>query len=171
MTRSSSEFLVYACTSCGKRIFTDRHNAGRTGACPMCGQPHQIGARDPSVAADKGVERRRSRRAAARGARVGVKLGAAALHELKDLSATGVGFLVPGQPDPRQLQGSRPPPLRVGDVLQITLHLPESRERTLEATVRRLVRDGRGWLVGAQFLFASPDEQADLRQLLEHIRA
>ena len=185
MTRSSSEFLVYACTSCGKRIFTDRHHTGRKGTCPVCGAAHEIGSRDPSVAAEPGVERRRSRRARAKGARVGLgkrggeTLAPADLHELHDLSATGLGFLVPGdsgrglrpgQPDPRSLQGTRPPALRVGDVLQVTLHVPESgRPRTFKAEVRRVVREGREWLVGAQFLFSSPDEQGELRALVSQL--
>ena len=175
MTRSSSEFLVYACASCGKRVFTDRHHTGRRGTCPMCGAAHEIGARDPSLSAEPGQERRRSKRARGKNnARVALGKGRgdglrpAELHELHDLSATGVGFLIPGVSDPRHLQGERPPALSLGDVLQVTLHLPgQPAPRTFQAQVRRVVKQRKLWLVGAQFLFASPEERGELARLVE----
>lgn len=179
MSRPSSEFLVYACSSCGKRIFTDRSHQGRRGVCPVCGAAHEIGAQDPSVAAEKGVERRRSRRARARNGKVGLSgarsrgdvLGSAELYELHDLSATGVGFLVPGVPDARQLSGERPPPIKVGDQLLLTLHLPQlPAGRMLKAEVRRVAHGGKKlWMVGAQFQFASPTEQAELSAIIQNL--
>lgn len=178
-SRSSSDFLVYACTSCGKRIFTDRAHQGRRGVCPVCGAAHEIGARDPSLAAEKGEERRRSRRMRAKDGRVGLSgprarpgnlLGPADLYELQDLSATGVGFLVPGVADPRHLSGERPPAIKPGDQLLLTLHLPQlAAPRTLEAEVRRVAKHRRLWLVGAQFQFTSPDEQAELAALVAQL--
>lgn len=168
--KAAANYLVYSCPDCGKRIFTQREFSGRTGTCPLCGNRHPVGGlREAEAAAD----RRGSRRIEPlepTGVEVHAPLAQEELAPLLDLSATGVGFTLPGIADPRQLTGFRPPALSIGDVLELSLHSPQvgGRLRTFRVEVRRVVPgQQRGWFtVGAQFVKMSPDQESFLKELL-----
>lgn len=179
-------FLIFSCGACGKKIFADRAQAGRTGQCPLCGgqtviappagkvAPTASGSRAPSS------DKRRGRRVALKEARLafetkanhGQPLSPDDLAALEDISETGVGFAARGEHDRKRLSGWGPPPnVRVGDVITVTLHVPELfRPRTLKAVVRRIVPHKASkelFRVGAEFQGLSEEARNDLRKLVE----
>lgn len=170
MSRPAVDFVVYPCGACGKRVFTDRAHVGQLGACPCCGVEHTIGGAQP---AHGPPNRRRARRVTDPRARVAVNAsrGAGELHELGDISTTGIAFKLPGVVDRRRLDGIRPPPLEVGDVVKVTLHAPELfRARAFYAEVRR-VAPGRGgskglFVVGARFVELTDSQRRALEELV-----
>jgi DNA-directed RNA polymerase subunit RPC12/RpoP len=176
---AAGDYLVYPCSACGKRIFTARGNEGREGTCPLCGQQHLVGGQQV-VAAEEGVERRAAERVAVDHGQVEVEGGSlagtlpnAALHPLHDLSETGIGFHLAGIRDRKRISGSRPPDVKVGQVLRITIHAPELfRPRTYKAEVRRVVpapgMPGM-FVIGAQFSGLTPEQEAEVRALVRRM--
>lgn len=181
MTRSSRDFLVYACSSCGKRVFTGRDYLGRRGKCPLCGAKHVIGG--PRTA-EAGVERRGALRVTPPDSQVELKRHRShALHKedvlsqelfaLADLSETGVAFMLPGQKDPRSLSGVSSP-LKIGDTVQVTLHLPGS-SRLFQAEVRRIVPPAKGHVgkpmfrIGVHFRGLTSAQQTELKELVARL--
>ncbi|MGE0712830.1 MAG: PilZ domain-containing protein [Planctomycetota bacterium] len=176
--KAAGDFLVYSCPDCGKRIFTERAFLGRTGTCPLCGGKHPVGGlREAEEAGERrGAARvqppQRTRVEVAPGVAGGpAALGRESLHPLLDLSTTGVGFVLHGAPDSRQLAGFRPPALKVGDVIDLTLHSAkiELRPRTFQVEVRRIVPSTpKGtFTVGAQFVGLTPELSDHLERLLD----
>lgn len=176
----STPFVVFACGACGEKIFAERSQLGRRGTCPLCGAATVIAdARTPS-AKSKTAERRRARRVPIANARVSCesKTGEGRSHRaddmplLDDISESGVGFQIKGEPDRKKLAGYGPPPwLKVGDAVQVTLHIPQLfRPRNVKAVVRRIVPvPNRKELFKVGCEFSQADEQVlkDLRKLLE----
>ena len=153
MTRSATDYLVYSCGLCSKRIFTDRSHQGRTGTCPCCGGKHVVGGARVAV---EGEERRGARRVPGDRARVGVE-AEADLLPLRDLSETGIGFV-------------RKSAVEVGEEIEVTLHAPGVGEgRTYRAEVRRVEADDGTWSVGAQFVDLDPEQQAELRAIVRNL--
>lgn len=183
MTRSSRDFLVYACSVCSKRVFTSREYMGRRGKCPLCGGKHLIGG---SLTAESGVERRGAPRVTPPDSQVELKRHRSqALHKddvlaqdlfaLADLSETGVAFMLPGQRDPRSLAGISSP-LKIGDAVQVTVRLPTG-PRLFQAEVRRIVPPAQGqagkpmFRVGVHFRGLTPSQQLELRELVARYQA
>ncbi len=181
MTRSSRDFLVYACTECGKRVFTSRDYLGRRGKCPLCGAKHLIGG--PRTA-EAGVERRKTQRVSPPDSQVELKRHRSqAMHKedvlsqelfaLADLSETGVAFMLPGQRDPRSLSGLSSP-LKIGDLVQVTMHLPGV-PRVLQAEVRRIVPPAKGqagkpmFRVGVHFRGLTSAQRSELSELVARL--
>jgi hypothetical protein len=178
MTHASRDFVVYPCAACGKRIFTNPELVGRTGQCPLCGEEHTVGG---PLVAEPGQERRGAERVKPRQSRVELRRHksqaahkndavAQELYPLEDLSETGLGFLMPGRRDTRRLSRQAPPPIAVGDKVQVTIHFGGlARPRAYEATVRRVVApsyEGRPFLVGAEFEGLTPAQREQLRRLV-----
>ena len=179
MSRSAQDFLVYACSACGKRVFTDPSHMGRHGKCPLCGAKHVVGG--PKMA-KPGKERRQSARVKIPSTQVALQrhrsqkahkddLLANELFALEDLSETGVSFRLPGVKDARSISGTGAP-LKAGDSVQVTLHLA-GRPRILRAEVCRVIppkkRGGELFLVGARFRGLSGAQQEDLHRLVESL--
>lgn len=183
MTRPSRDFLVYACTECGKRVFTGREYLGRRGKCPLCGAKHNIGG--PRTA-EKGMERRGATRVTPPDSQVELKRHRSqALHKedvlsqelfaLADLSETGVAFMLPGQKDSRSLSGLSSP-LKMGDMVQVSLRMLGV-PRLLQAEVRRIVPPAKGhtgkpmFRVGVHFRGLTGPQQSELRDLVARFEA
>jgi hypothetical protein len=196
----AAHFLIFDCSCCGKRIFGDRNHLGLSGKCPLCGKETVIGGTasaplsptsSSTTTTDDGSstsetdspsasERRRSRRVPLANARLGYESRATAgrpvspedLAWIDDISETGLGFSLRGEPDKKKLAGFAPPPsIKVGEQITVTLHVPELfRPRTLKAVVRRIVPQKKAkdlFRVGAEFVAPSDEAKADLRKLLE----
>ncbi len=171
-----SGFMVFACDACGEKIFAESSQQGLRGTCPLCLAPTLVGG--PGAPADG--ERRRARRVLIANARVvceprsgvGRPVTADDMPVLEDISETGVGFAMRGEPDGKKLAGFGPPVwLKVGDTVTVTLHIPQLfRPRSLKATVRRIVPmplRKELFRVGAEFNPASEEVFKDLKKLLE----
>lgn len=178
----ASDFVVYPCEVCGKRIFTRRAHAGGLGTCPLCGAQHTIGGR-AVIAAQPGIERRDAERVAAPGAQVAIDpaRGPGAgqfetmvpqLHAVGDLSATGIAVVVPAVRDTAHLSGWRAPDVKIGDVMRLALHAPELfRPRAFKAEVRRVVpnKDKRTYTLGLTFVGLTDDQRAELGALVRRL--
>lgn len=190
--RSDARHLVvFDCDSCHQRIFAESRHLGRTGTCPLCGSPTVVASAQARIAAPaplpktkrttttapsvKPRDRRRSSRVAVPNAQVAVDqrdaagrvFSAAELNAVDDLSETGIGFSCRGTPDRKRITGFGPPAYKLGEELQVTLHLPELlRPRTLRATVRRVdphATKKEIFRVGVEFQGPSDEELSELR--------
>lgn len=169
MTRPAADFVVYPCEACGKRIFAERAQVGRPGACPLCRAAHTVGGR-PAPVAQPGVERRVAPRVAPPEGEVALDAlrtagGFVALeprvHALQDLSETGLSWqMAAGEDAPRP-----------GDVLRLALQVPELlRPRTFRAEVRRVTPSGDGAVtVGLAFIDVAQDQAGELRALVRRL--
>ena len=185
MTRSARDFYVYSCGACGKRIFSERSLSGRKGRCPLCKAVHVVGG---DLMAEDGTERRRAPRVKPPGTQVKLKkqktrgFSKAEIERedtlahdafaLEDLSETGFAFRLPGVRDPRRLAGLAPPPIKVGERIQIALHSAESRRPpTYDAEVRRVVPPGADglYLTGARFVGLSDIQHTELKALVARL--
>lgn len=180
MTRAAGEYLVYSCEHCAKRIFTERSHLGRTGKCPMCGAKHVVGG---TRVAQEGDERRRAPRVKDERAKVELKgkagrtspVLAEELLPMGDLSETGISFKLAGVSDHRQLKGYRPPALKIGDVVEVTLHSPDQfRPHPYKAEVRRVEelespQEKGSFLVGTRFVGLTPKQIEELKVLVEKL--
>jgi hypothetical protein len=189
-----SAFVVFPCSKCGEKIFAERSKIGRPGSCPLCRAVTTVGgegatpetpaassgARSTSGRRVDGPERRRSKRVPIANARVvyetksgeGRNYSPDDMPVLEDISETGVGFSLKGSPDPRKLTGYGPPPwLKPGEVVSVTLHVPQLfRPRAVKAVVKRVVpvpHRRELFRVGAEFQQASEEILRDLRTVLE----
>lgn len=126
-------------------------------------------------------DRRRSRRVPVNDAHVGVEASSGRgqapvtssgdLSELLDISEGGVGFVAHGVPDRKKLAGFSPPPIKIGEVVTITLHVPALfRPRTVKAVVRRIEPYSTSkslFRVGAEFVGLAEDAKGDLKRMIE----
>jgi hypothetical protein len=124
-------------------------------------------------------DRRKARRIPLADAKVGVESKGAGgrppspaeLSELLDISEGGIGYLVVGERDRKRLTGFAPPPIRVGDTITVTLHVPSLfRPRTVKAVVRRIDSHASRkelFRIGAEFTGLGEEARGDIRKLVD----
>jgi hypothetical protein len=125
-------------------------------------------------------DRRRVRRVPLNDARVGVEGKAkdgrpatsdGTLSELLDISESGIGYVAAGVPDRKKLTGYAPPPIKVGEQITVSLHVPALfRPRIVKAIVRRIdphVNRKELFRIGCEFVGLAEDERADIRKLVD----
>jgi hypothetical protein len=195
---SRRKYVIFNCQACGAKVFAEAEQVGRAGVCPACRQLTGISPEDPSARAAgppprshpdtpppsagtprRSSERRRSRRVRVPDAHVGVEprsgpTGAIAptdLAELTDISEGGVSYVARGVPDRKKLTGFGPPPVKVGESITVTLHVPALfRPRTVSAVVRRVDAHAtrKGYFrVGIEFLGLAEEARVDLRKIVD----
>jgi hypothetical protein len=91
---------------------------------------------------------------------------------VEDISESGIAFHMKGESDRKKLAGFAPPSwLKVGETVNVTLHIPQLfRPRHVKAVVRRVVPVPNRkdlFKIGAQFAAADEQILKDLRKLLE----